>query len=213
MTASHLKHGDEGSASEQVKGMDMGVPESAIISSVDDDASVRDAIKSLLKSVGFRVAVFASAEDFLYSDQLQDTACLILDVRMPGMSGLELPRHLGAGPWRMPIIFITAHGEEVARARALHAGVADCLRQPFSEEALLDAVHSAFEPDNDGASRSSSSRTPPTFGRQEMAGRRCRMAASTQTRRFALRQVSDAHPRDATLHVILLASSVNIVEE
>jgi FixJ family two-component response regulator len=155
MTASHLKHGDEGSASEQVKGMDMGVPESAIISSVDDDASVRDAIKSLLKSVGFRVAVFASAEDFLYSDQLQDTACLILDVRMPGMSGLELQRQLAAAQWRIPIIFITAHDEEAARAQVLQACVVDYLRKPFSEEALLHAVRSAFESDSGGTERSS----------------------------------------------------------
>src|SRR6266699_5821438 len=133
MTASHLKHGNEGSASEQLKGMDMGVPGSTIISIVDDDESVRDAIKSLLKSIGFRVAVFASAEGFLHSGQLQATACLILDVRMPGMSGLELQRQLAAAQWRIPIIFITAHDEEAARAQVLQACVVDCLRKPFSE--------------------------------------------------------------------------------
>jgi FixJ family two-component response regulator len=135
--------------------MNMGVAESAIISIVDDDESVRDAVESLLKSLGFRVAVFASAEGFLHSGRLQDTACLILDMRMPGMNGLELQRQLAAAQWRIPIIFITAHDEEAARAQALQAGVVDCLRKPFSEEALLRAVRSAFEPDSGGAARSS----------------------------------------------------------
>src|SRR6266850_80777 len=94
----------------------MGVPGSTIISIVDDDTSVRDAIKSLLKSIGFRVEVFASAEDLLHAGQLYHTACLILDMRMPGMSGLELQRHLAAAQWRIPVIFIIAHDEEEARA-------------------------------------------------------------------------------------------------
>jgi FixJ family two-component response regulator len=135
--------------------MDMGVPGSTIISIVDDDATVRDAIKSLLKSIGFRVEVFASAEDWLHTGHLQHTACLILDMRMPGMSGLELQRHLAAAQWRIPVIFITAHDEEEARARALKAGVVDCLHKPFSEAALLEAIRSALESDSDGASRSS----------------------------------------------------------
>ena len=155
MRASHLKYGNEGSANKQVKGMDMGVPGSTIISIVDDDASVRDAIKSLLKSIGFRVEVFASAEDLLHAGHLHHTACLILDMRMPGMSGLELHRHLAAAQWRIPIIFITAHDEEEVRARALKAGVVDCLHKPFSEAALLEAIRSALESDSNGASWSS----------------------------------------------------------
>lgn len=155
MRASHLKHGNEASANKQVKGIDMGVPGSTIISIVDDDASVRDAIKSLLKSIGFRVEVFASAEDLLHAGQLHHTACLILDIRMPGMSGLDLQRHLAAAQWRIPIIFITAHDEEEVRARALKAGVVDCLHKPFSEATLLEAIRSALESDSDGASRSS----------------------------------------------------------
>jgi FixJ family two-component response regulator len=147
--------GSEGSVGEQLKGMNMGAPESTIISIVDDDESVRDAIESLLKSIGFRVKVFASAGGVPHSGHLQDTACLILDVRMPGMSGLELQRQLAAAQWRIPIIFITAHNEEAARARVLQACVVDCLRKPFSEEALLHAVRSAFEPDSGGALRSS----------------------------------------------------------
>ena len=97
MRAPHLKHGNEGSANKQVKGMDMDVTGSTIISIVDDDASVRDAIKSLLKLIGFRVEVFASAEDLWHAGQLHHTACLILDMRMPGMNGLELQRHLAGG--------------------------------------------------------------------------------------------------------------------
>jgi FixJ family two-component response regulator len=135
--------------------MNMGVPESTIISIVDDDESVRDAIESFLKSIGFRVEVFASAEGFLHLGRLQDTACLVLDVRMPGMSGLELQRQLAAAQWRIPIIFITAHDEEAARAQVLQACVVDCLRKPFSEEALLHAVRSAFESDSGGTERSS----------------------------------------------------------
>jgi FixJ family two-component response regulator len=135
--------------------MNMGVPESTIISIVDDDESVRDAIESFLKSIGFRVEVFASAEGFLHLGRLQDTACLVLDVRMPGMSGLELQRQLAAAQWRIPIIFITAHDEEAARAQVLQACVVDYLRKPFSEEALLHAVRSAFESDSGGTERSS----------------------------------------------------------
>jgi FixJ family two-component response regulator len=150
MTASHLKHGDEGSASEQVKGMDMGVSKSTIISIVDDDESVRDAIRSLLKSIGFRVEVFASAEDFWHAGRLHHTACLILDMRMPGMSGLELQRRLAAAQWRIPIIFITAHDEEEARARALRAGAVAFLDKPFSDEVLLRAVESALQSSSGG---------------------------------------------------------------
>jgi FixJ family two-component response regulator len=124
-----------------------GVSEAPRVAIVDDDESVREAIKSLLKSVGLVVDVFARAEDFLYSEYLHATACLILDVRMPGMSGLELQRQLASANCRIPIIFITAHGDEAARARALQAGAADFLRKPFSEEALLNAVYAAHKSD------------------------------------------------------------------
>jgi FixJ family two-component response regulator len=122
-----------------------------LIAIVDDDESVREALQSLLKSMGLRAEGFISAEDFLHSAPLPDTTCLILDVRMPGMGGLELQRQLAAAEYRIPIIFITAHGDEDTRARALQAGAADFLAKPFSEEALLTAVHVALEDDRDDA--------------------------------------------------------------
>jgi FixJ family two-component response regulator len=93
---------------------------------------------------------FSSAEAFLNSHQLADTSCLILDVRMPGMSGLELQRQLGAADCRIPIIFITSHGDDDARARALQAGAVDFLYKPFREEALLNAIQTALQSKADG---------------------------------------------------------------
>jgi FixJ family two-component response regulator len=107
---------------------------------VDDDESVRQALKGLLKSAGFSADAFASAEEFLSSGQLQATSCLILDVRMPGMSGVELQERLIASNAAVPIIFISAHGDEDVRARALQRGAVDFLQKPFSDEALLDAI-------------------------------------------------------------------------
>ncbi|MCW3054167.1 MAG: two-component response regulator [Chthonomonadales bacterium] len=115
------------------------------ISIVDDDKSIREAIKSLLGSLGFRTEVFASAEEFLNSSRLPDTECLILDIWMPGMSGLELQNALAAADSRIPIIFITANDDEEARARALRAGAVAFLRKPFHEDALLNGIHSALD--------------------------------------------------------------------
>jgi FixJ family two-component response regulator len=120
------------------------VSEPPLISVVDDDESVREAIESLLKSVGLRVAVLASAEEFLSSPHLEVTDCLILDVRMPGMNGLEMQRQLRAANSRIPVIFITAHGDEEARAQALAAGAVAFLHKPFSEDALLSAIEMAL---------------------------------------------------------------------
>jgi FixJ family two-component response regulator len=116
------------------------VPANPIVSIVDDDASLRAALKGLLRSVGLLVEVFASAEEFLASGQLAGTACLVLDVRMPGISGLELQAQLIASRKIVPIIFITAHGDEDARSQALDAGAIDFLQKPFSDEALLNAI-------------------------------------------------------------------------
>ena len=115
-----------------------------MISIVDDDESVRDALDSLLKSIGYRTEVFASATEFLRLGHNEDAKCLILDVRMPGLSGLELQRQLVASGSSIPIIFITAHGDEAARAQALAAGAVAFLRKPFTEEALLNAVQAAL---------------------------------------------------------------------
>ena len=115
-----------------------------LISVVDDDDSVRESLRGLIRSVGFAVEVFASAEEFLSSDDLRNTDCLILDVRMPGMNGLDLQRQLGATDSQIPVVFITAHGDEEARSRALKDGAVDYLLKPFSEEALLNAIDAAL---------------------------------------------------------------------
>jgi FixJ family two-component response regulator len=116
----------------------------ALIVVIDDDESVRTALRRFLKSSDFRVEVFASSQDFLDFPHLSETSCLILDVRMPGVDGLELQRQL-ASSHDIPIIFITGHADENVREQALRAGAVDFLSKPFSEEALLSAVHSAFE--------------------------------------------------------------------
>ena len=121
-----------------------------LISVVDDDDSLRNSLNNLIRSVGFGVQGFSSAEAFLKSNQLHDTACLILDVRMPGMNGLELQRHLVATNYGIPIIFITSHADDNARTRALEAGAVDFLYKPFREEALLNAIHEALKSKGDG---------------------------------------------------------------
>src|SRR5215475_13506606 len=115
-----------------------------LIAVVDDDEAIREAVQSLLRSVGLRAAVFASAEDFLQSDQLQAMDCLIVDVRMPRMSGIELQRQLATAHNSMPIIFISAHGDAETRARALRAGAVAFLDKPFSDEVLLRAIQAAL---------------------------------------------------------------------
>ena len=116
-----------------------------LISVVDDDDSVRESLDGLFRSVGFIAKVFASAEEFLNSDHLRTTDCLILDVRMPGMNGIELHRHLIANHYEMPVIFITAHGSDgEVRARALKNGALAYLDKPLSEDALLKAVDEAL---------------------------------------------------------------------
>ena len=117
---------------------------SVLVSVVDDDESVRESIESLIRSVGFTVQTFPSAKEFLQNGPIEKTACLILDVRMPGMSGLELQRDLVAAGRQIPIVFITGHGDEEARVRALKDGAVDFLSKPFSEEALLKAVNTAL---------------------------------------------------------------------
>ena len=117
----------------------------SLISIVDDDESVREATTGFLKSNGFRAEVFASAEEFLASPHLAETKCLILDVQMPGITGLELQRRLAVGNHRIPIIFITAHQEPKIRNEAMRAGAVDFLSKPVSEEALLHAIRSALD--------------------------------------------------------------------
>ena len=114
------------------------------ISVIDDDDSVRESLESLIRSFGFAVEVFPSAEEFLNSGHLRDMRCLVLDVRMPGMNGLELQQQLLASHSGIPVIFMTAHGDQVARTQALKNGAVDYLLKPFSEESLLNAIRSAL---------------------------------------------------------------------
>ena len=116
----------------------------SLISIVDDDDSLRNSLNNLIRSVGFGVQDFCSAEAFLKSNQLHDTACLILDVRMPGMSGLELQRQLVAANSPIPIVFVTAYADEEVRVRALAAGAVDVLSKPCREEDLLRALQTAL---------------------------------------------------------------------
>jgi FixJ family two-component response regulator len=116
----------------------------SLISVVDDDQSVVEAMVSLLQSVGYQAKGFHSAEDFLKSRQLLDTACLILDVLMPSIGGFELQRRLVARNYRIPIIFITSFDSDDVRIRALQAGAVEFLCKPFSRESLLQALRSAL---------------------------------------------------------------------
>jgi FixJ family two-component response regulator len=116
-----------------------------MISIVDDDKSVREAAKMLVRSLGYATATFASAEEFLESGRLCDTACLITDVQMPGMSGVDLQSHLTASGHGTPVIFVTAYPEESIRDRALDAGAFGFLSKPFSEESLIACLDKAME--------------------------------------------------------------------
>jgi FixJ family two-component response regulator len=115
-----------------------------LISVVDDDESVRESLPDLLRSFGMEVEPFSSAEAFLESDSLTRTACLVLDVAMPGMNGPELQQELVRRKHEIPIIFITAHSDERTIPKVLRRGAVACLIKPFSQEALLDAVNVAL---------------------------------------------------------------------
>jgi FixJ family two-component response regulator len=122
------------------------ISEKSIVCVVDDDSLIRDSTQRLIRSFGFRAEAFASAEEFRRAGYLEEAACLILDVRMPGMSGIELQRQLASRRREIPIIFITAYEDEVVRAQAIREGAVAFLIKPFSEEVLLDAIHMAFSP-------------------------------------------------------------------
>ena len=115
----------------------------ALVAIVDDDQSFREALESLLRLIGFRTAIFASARDFLDSPQFPDVSCAILDISMPGMDGLELQRHLVA-THPIPIIFITDLRDAKTREQAVQAGAISFLNKPVSEETLIDALNSAL---------------------------------------------------------------------
>lgn len=116
-----------------------------LITIVDDDESIREALRRLFRSFGFDVATFSSAEEFLDSGDLQASACLILDLRMPGISGLELQSRLVSDNRQVPIVFLTGHDDEQARAQAFEAGAIDFLSKPFTEESLMQSVRLAVD--------------------------------------------------------------------
>jgi FixJ family two-component response regulator len=122
----------------------LGTHDTPVVSVVDDDESLRRSLGNFLGSVGFRVETFASAEEFLGSARRESTGCLVLDLQMVGMSGLELLRQLAVADRRVPAVILTAHGEEPMRRRCLAAGAVAVLDKPFHGEALLDAVQTAL---------------------------------------------------------------------
>jgi FixJ family two-component response regulator len=115
-----------------------------LVSVVDDDESVRESLPDLLKELGFAVQAFSSGNDFLESEQVAETRCLILDVSMPGMTGPDLQRELMRRGHRIPIVYITAHRDETVRPRLIEQGAVDCLFKPFSDSALQKALTSAL---------------------------------------------------------------------
>jgi FixJ family two-component response regulator len=120
------------------------MPSVPLMAIVDDDDALRNSLDNLLRSVGFRVQGFASAEAFLQAQPAPEMACLILDVRLPGMNGLELQRQLVVAHWGIPIIFVTAYANDDMRARALAAGAVAFLSKPCREDDLLQAIEAAL---------------------------------------------------------------------
>jgi FixJ family two-component response regulator len=117
----------------------------ALIAVVDDDESVRESLPDLVRELGYEAGGFSSAEEFLASDSIAETKCLLLDIAMPGMTGLDLQRELTRRGLQIPIVFITAHGDEVVRRRLQEGGAVECLLKPFSDTALLEALNTALQ--------------------------------------------------------------------
>ncbi|HEV2694977.1 MAG TPA: response regulator transcription factor [Verrucomicrobiae bacterium] len=143
-------------------------PDQSLVYVVDDDAAVRESLDSLIRSVGLRVETFSSGREFLRRAPHEGPACLVLDVRLPDRSGLELQRELAAGGCTLPIIFITGHGDIPMSVRAMKAGAVEFLTKPFRDQDLLDAIHAALERDRVDVKR-----------RAELAGLRARHALLT----------------------------------
>lgn len=125
----------------------MGIddPKRPLVSIVDDDESVRESLPDLLREFDLSPAAFSSADEFLESSALEQTDCLILDVAMPGMSGPELQRELKRRGRKIPIVFITARGDETTRSHLREQGAVECLSKPFSDTALRDAINAALK--------------------------------------------------------------------
>ena len=123
-------------------------PEEPIVFAVDDDPSMREALARLFRSIGMQAQIFASAEDFLKFERPDAPACLVLDVRLPGLNGIDLQRELATGDRAIPIIFITGHGDIPMSVEAMKAGAVEFLTKPFRDQALLDAIHHAIQRDS-----------------------------------------------------------------
>ena len=142
-----LPHGDVNSLCRSAcdgRGEEFLMAERSLVAVVDDDESVRESLPDLLRELGFTARAFSSAEEFLASDCVGQTRCLVLDIAMPGMSGPELQQELKRRRENIPIIFITAHRDEAIRPRLLEQGAVECLFKPFSDTALLDALNAAL---------------------------------------------------------------------
>ena len=150
----------------------------SVVFVVDDDSSVREAIKSLIKSVGLRVETFETAQQFLQSKRPEVPGCVVLDVRLPGLSGLDLQRELAANDIKLPIIFITGYGDIPMSVTAMKAGALEFLTKPFRDQDLLDAIQKALE--RDRAARQQ---------RMEIAELRERFDALTSREREVMRLV------------------------
>ena len=122
----------------------MTIAKGPLVSVIDDDESVRESLPDLLRELGYSVRAFSSAEEFLGSDCVGDTRCLILDIAMPGMTGPDLQQELTVRGQRIPIVFITAQTDETVRPRLLEQGAVECLLKPFSDTALFEALNAAF---------------------------------------------------------------------
>jgi FixJ family two-component response regulator len=150
----------------------------SVVFVVDDDSSVREAIKSLIKSVGLRVETFETAQQFLGSKRPEAPGCVVLDVRLPGLSGLDLQRQLAANGITLPIIFITGYGDIPMSVSAMKAGALEFLTKPFRDQDLLDAIQKALERDSDARRQ-----------RMETADLRARVDALTSREREVMRLV------------------------
>ena len=128
-----------------IQPMTITQPKANLVVIVDDDDSMRSALQGLLKVAGLQAQVFTSGEEFLNSGEQHHTACLIADIRMPGMSGLELQARLNADRCKIPTNFITAHGDAKMRLQALREGAVEFLSKPFDDEALLESVRAALD--------------------------------------------------------------------
>ena len=125
----------------------MTSPDTSIVFVIDDDAAVREAIQGLLKSVGLRSASFGTAQEFLSSERTEGPSCLVLDIRLPGINGLDFQRQLADAGIRIPIIFITGHGDIPMTVRAMKSGAVEFLTKPFRDQDLLDAINQALDRD------------------------------------------------------------------